>query len=316
MKIAVTGANGFVGREVLRQASEAGHTVVPLVRNACGLPGEIVTGYLHQSSLSASDLAGCEAVIHLAARTHVMNDTADDPMGEYRRTNVDGTKTILELAIAAGVSRFVFMSSIKAIGERSRPGAPLEPDAAPQPEDTYGKSKLEAERLVRKQCEAASISWVILRPPLVYGPGVKANFERLVDWIRRGVPLPFGSIENRRSLVDVQNLADATLLAATHPDAPGKAFMVADVTLSTPDLARKIGTAVKRPARLISVPTALLRLAGAIAGKREMIERLCGTLELDVTRTMTVLGWRPRRSFESSLSEIDAHSDISRREKV
>ena len=316
MKIAVTGANGFVGRELLRQASDAGHTVVPLVRSACGLPGEIVTGNLHESSLSASDLAGCEAVIHLAARTHVMNDTAEDPMGEYRRTNVDGTKAILELAIGAGVSRFVFMSSIKAIGERSRPGAPLEPDAAPKPEDAYGKSKLEAEKLVRKRCEAAPISWVILRPPLVYGPGVKDDFERLVGWIRRGVPLPFGLIENRRSLVDVRNLADAALLAATHPDAPGKAFMVADVTLSTPDLARKIGAAVERPARLISVPTALLRLAGAIAGKREMIERLCGTLELDVTRTKAVLGWRPRRSFERSLSEIDAYSDISRREKM
>lgn len=305
MRIAVTGANGFVGRAVLARLG-AGVEAVPLVRRATGLPGEIVVGDLGQEEIDPRMLAGVDAVIHLAARTHVMHETVSDPEAEYWRTNVAGTSALLDAALAAGVSRFVFMSSVKAVAERSQPGAPVGPDGQPRPEDAYGRTKLAAEELVRRRCDEASVGWVILRPPLVYGPGVRANLERLVRLVGRGLPLPFGAINNRRSMVEVRNLADAAIIAARHPDATGQAFMVSDTTLSTPDLVRAIADALGKPARLVPVPAGAMRFVGRIAGRSDMIERLCGSLELDSRRTGDILGWEPAVAFGDSLAEIVA----------
>lgn len=310
MKIAVSGANGFVGRSVLSELAANGHVAVPLVRRASDLAGEVITGDLSDGYLSAANIAGCDVIIHLAARTHVMKEMASDPMAEYRRINVEGTDRLLDAAIEAGVRRFVYMSSVKAIGESSLPGQPLGPDTPPRPEDAYGHSKLEAEALIKERCEAAGMEWVIVRPPLVYGPGVKANFERLVAWVHRGIPLPFARIDNRRSFVDVRNLADATVLAATIDAAAGEAFMVCDTTLSTPQLTRAIGTAISRPPRLIPVPPSLLRFAARITGTGPAIDRICGSLELDATQAIDILGWQPRRSFETSLAEIADHMGL------
>lgn len=314
MVIAVTGANGFVGSAVLAELAERGMTAVPLVRRPAGLEREVVIGDLADGDLSAASLSGVQAVIHLAARTHVTDEQAADPLAEYRKTNVQGTARLLEAATAAGVSRFVFMSSVKAAGEHSPVGKPLRGQDKPNPEDHYGMSKLEAETLVQEHCGAQGMEWAIIRPPLVYGPGVKANFERLVKWVAKGIPMPFGAIRNRRSLVDVRNLADAAVLAATRKNAAGYIFMVSDTSVSTPELVKQIGRALGRPARLLPVPPVLLKLAGVATGRMAMVDRLCGTLETDPEDAIERLGWSPRVSFEESLSEIVA--DLTNREEL
>lgn len=304
MKIAVTGANGFVGSAVLAALAARDIDALPLVRRANGLAGERVTGDLADGALTAGDLEGVDAIMHLAARTHVTDDRAADPLAEYRRTNVEGTQRLLEAAKGAGVRRIAFMSSVKAAGERSQPGRPLTPESPPRPEDHYGTSKLEAEKLVREYCSAHDMEWSILRPPLVYGPGVRANFERLVKLVASGVPLPFGAIDNRRSLVEVRNLAEAAVLAAIRPEANGRLFIVSDATLSTPELIRKIAQAMGRPARLVPFPPAIFRFAGKVIGRTGMVDRLCGSLELDPSDTVDVLGWSAHISLEESLAQL------------
>ncbi|MXP10921.1 NAD-dependent epimerase/dehydratase family protein [Pseudoblastomonas halimionae] len=305
MKIAVTGANGFVGREVLRQLPQAGHSVVPLVRSASGLPGEVVTGNLDEGRLSAQDLAGCDAVIHLAARTHVMNETESDPLPEYRRANVEGTDRLLDAALAAGVGRVVFMSSVKAVGERSAPGAPLGPDTPPEPEDAYGQSKREAEGLVQQRCEAAGIGWTIIRPPLVHGEGAQGNLQRLVRLIERGLPLPFGAVRNARSIVSVRNLAAAAIAATDATDAAGRVLHIADLTVSTPELIRELGRAVGRKPLLVPVPPALMTAVASVLGRGAEVQRLFGSLELETASSWGALGldppFDPREQLRASI---------------
>ncbi|GAB5348735.1 NAD-dependent epimerase/dehydratase family protein [Alteriqipengyuania sp. 357] len=293
MKIAVSGATGLVGGEVVRQLGEAGHDAVPLVRRASGIPGEVLTGDLADGALTGEDLAGCDAVIHLAARTHVMHETASDPLAEYRRTNVKGTACLLDAAFAAGVRRFVFMSSVKAVGEWSRPGEPLRPDSEPRPEDAYGQSKLEAEALVRERCEAAGIGWTIIRPPLVHGVGVQGNLQRLVRLIERGMPLPFGAVRNARSVVSVRNLA-AAAIAATHAgDAEGHVLHIADLTVSTPELIRELARPAGRGPRLLPVPPRLMAWAASLLGRGAEAQRLFGSLELETAPSWRALGMEP-----------------------
>lgn len=301
MKIAVTGATGFVGREFLRQAAEEGHALVPLVRTKSGIPDEIVTGELSHGSLSAEHLSGVDAIVHLAARTHVLNDTADGE-AEYHRVNVVGTNALLDAALEANVKRFVYMSSVKAIGEFSLPGKPLSPETPARPQDAYGRTKNTAEGHVRERCEGAGVEWVVLRPPLVFGPGVKANFARLVTAVAKGFPLPLGGVSNARSLVDVENLAQAALLACEIPQAAGRAFMVADTTVSTAGLLQAIGHAAGIRARLVSMPRVLLAALAKMAGRSAEFDRLCGDLELDAGDTRSILGWVPRRSFADGIA--------------
>lgn len=293
MKIAVSGANGFVGREVLAQASDGGHVCVPLVRTATGLPGERTIGNLADGKVTADDLAGCDAVIHLAARTHVMNETASDPMTEYRRVNVDGTDRLLEAGLAAGIGRFVFMSSVKAVGEWSLPGEPLRPGTPPRPQDAYGISKLEAETLVRETCDAADVEWTVIRPPLVHGIGAGGNMRRLVRLVERGIPLPFGAVRNARSVVAVRNLAAAAIAATHSADAAGRVLHIADLTVSTPELVRELGRAIDRRPRLLPVPPSLMNLAAKILGRGEEVRRLLGSLELETASSWQRLGMAP-----------------------
>lgn len=303
MKVAVTGANGFVGRAVLTRLAQAGIEAIPLVRRASGLGGERIIGDLADGNVCAADLADASTIVHLAARTHVMNETTGDPLAEYRRTNVDGTIRLLKAANEAHIERFVFMSSIKAVGEWSKPGDPLQPKDLPRPEDAYGRSKLEAEEYVASFCKQHALRFKIIRPPLVHGIGVKGNLARLEALINSGIPLPLGSINNARSFVGVHNLADAVVAASASDKGDGAVLHIADLVVSTPDLVRLICRATGRPVRLLPFPPPLLRSITRLAGLGSVGERLIGSLELSTESSFQKLGWRPASNGEDALQE-------------
>lgn len=298
--VLVTGATGFVGSALVAALRRAGRPVRAAVRSAERIPAWLArearcveTGDLAGDTRWDEALDGVDAVIHLAARVHVMHDTASDPLAAFRAANVEGTARLAESAARAGVRRLVFASSIKVNGEATRPGAPFDERSEPRPVDPYGVSKLEAEQRLQGIGAGSRLEVCVLRPVLMYGPGVKGNLERLVRWVRAGVPLPFGSIDNRRSLLGVENFCDALIRAADHPGAAGRTYLVADGDdLSTPELVRRIARAVGRPARLLPVPPALLRTLATVAGRRDEAARLLGSLQVDASRLRDELGWR------------------------
>jgi nucleoside-diphosphate-sugar epimerase len=306
----VTGAAGFVGRRVIADLATAGWRVRAAVRR---LPPDVQAAapagveWLALGDLAAVTdwspaLAGVEAVVHLAGRAHVMQDEAADPLAEYRRVNVIATLALARAAAAAGVRRFVFMSSVKAVGESS-PAAGLAEDCPPHPDDAYGISKREAEEALLAPGAFAPMTVTALRPPLVYGPGVRANFARLLRTVARGVPLPLGAIDNRRSLVFVGNLSSAVAFALDAPSLAGQACFVSDgEDVSTPELIRRIAAAQGRPARLVPVPPALLRAGLALLGRRAEADRLLGSLALRMQR-LPAAGWRPPFSMAQGLAE-------------
>lgn len=304
MRIGVTGAGGFVGRAVVRRLQRGGHRVVPLVRIATGATGEVVVGDLAAPVIPASP-PPLDALIHLAACTHFRGDDAQ-AVAKFQAVNVEGTRAMLELARRSGVRRFVFISSVKVNGERTVGRAYTELDP-PQPEDAYGRSKLAAEEVVHRSCRAAGIDFVILRPPLIYGVGQKGNLRALVRAERSGVPLPFGRVRNRRSLIHVDNLADLIAVVTDHPLARDRVFMAEDgTTVSTADLIRAMAAATGRRARLLPIPTSLLSAAGRLVGRGGQIERLLGDLEVDGTTTRTLLGWVPPIRPAAALATIGA----------
>lgn len=305
MKILVTGASGFVGSALLpRFLKYEGASLVAATRKAStGLPAAVRmrrVGDLGPDTDWRAALEGVGTVIHLAARVHVMQDTAEDPLAEFRRVNVEGTLNLARQAVAAGVGRFVFLSSVKVNGEGgSRPYTEAD---TPAPQDPYGISKHEAEQGLRAVAGEGGMEVTVIRPPLVYGPGVKANFAALVRAVRRGVPLPLGAVHNRRSLVAVDNLADFIVTCATHPSAGNDTFMVSDgEDLSTPELVRRLAAAMNRPVRLLPVPPALLFAGSALLGRRAAVHRLCGSLRVDIRRAGSRLGWRPPVSVDEAL---------------
>lgn len=242
-----------------------------------------------------------DAVVHLAARVHVMHDTAADPLALYRATNTEATLNLARQAAQAGVTRFVFVSSIKVNGE-GRDTAYTEADV-PAPEDAYAVSKWEAEQGLWRIARETGLEVVVLRPPLVYGPGVRANFRRLLDTVARGWPLPLGAIENRRSLLYLGNFVDAIGRCIEHPAAAGQTFLIDDgQPVSTPELIRAVARAMGRPARLPAVPVGVLEFAGALLGKRAAVARLTGSLWLDSSPIRARLGWTPPYSMEAGLA--------------
>ena len=306
-QILVTGANGFVGRALCRALVDGGHSVTGLVRQAGGCPADV-----HEWVNAGKDFEGVktgwpqglrlESAVHLAARVHVLNDDAADPDAAFHATNVDGTLRIAEAALHNGARRFVFVSSIKAVAE-SDSGRALREDDPPAPQDAYGRSKYAAEQALLRFGEETGLDIVIVRPPLVYGPEVRANFLRLMDAVWKGIPLPLGSVRTKRSLVYVDNLADALARCATDPRAAHQCFHVADGNDPTvARLARSLGTHLERPARLVSVPTSWLRLAGRLTRRSPQIERLVGSLQVDSGRIRSVLGWQPPYSTEDGLA--------------
>jgi UDP-glucose 4-epimerase len=301
MRVLVTGATGFVGRALCEHLTASGHHVIPAVRREAGLADEVVVGGLGATTDWRIALAGCDAVVHLAARVHVMDDTAQDPLALYRATNTEATLNLARQAAWAGVKRLVYISSVKVNGEGG--DAPYRETDTPAPEDAYAMSKWEAEQGLGQIAQETGLEVVILRPPLVYGPGVKANFVQLMHMVERGWPLPLGAIHNRRSLLYLGNFVDAIRLCIEHSAAAGQIFLLDDgQAVSTPELIRALAHALGRPACLLPVPVKVLELAGILLGKRAAVARVVGSLYVDNSAIRSRLGWTPPNTLQRGLA--------------
>jgi nucleoside-diphosphate-sugar epimerase len=305
VNIVLTGASGFLGARLADQIDrQGGLNLTCLVRKAlpAGRGREVVIKGLDASSDWSAILKNQNAVIHAAARAHIMKEEVTDPLAEYRRVNVDGTLNLARYAVEAGVKRFVFISSIKVNGEQTAPDRPFTCDDTPAPEDPYGISKLEAEQGLQQIALETGMEVVIIRPPLVYGPGVKGNFASMTKLVQKGLPLPFGAIDNRRSLVGLDNLVDLIITCIDHPNAANQVFLVSDgEDLSTSGLLRRVAKAMGKPSRLISVPAGLLQLGATVLGKKAVGQRLLGSLQVDISATQERLDWTPPVSVDEGL---------------
>jgi nucleoside-diphosphate-sugar epimerase len=302
-KLLITGIDGWIAGALARHCRERGYAVTGSARQPGKSEDAVCVGDIDARTDWSDAVAGCEAVAHLAARVHIMDEKSADPLSEFRRVNVDGTFNLARQAAAAGVKRFVFLSSVKVNGESTEPGRPFTADDAPAPEDAYAVSKHEAERALWEIAERTAMEIVVVRAPLVYGPGVKANFKTLMDWSMRGLPLPLGAVtRNRRSLVALDNLADLIVTCLNHPAAANQTFLASDgEDLSTADLVRRMGQALGKSARLFYVPEGLLRTGAALLNRRGVYQRLCGSLQVDIGKTRRLLNWTPPLSVDEGL---------------
>lgn len=302
-KVMLTGANGFVGSALIsRLESRSDVRVISAVRNGELGADCIAVGDIHGRTDFTEALAQVDVVIHAAARAHIMRDEVSEPLAEYRKVNVEGTLNLARQAIAAGVRRFIFLSSIKVNGEATVNGKKFSARDVPAPEDAYGVSKLEAEQGLLKLSAESGMEVVIIRPPLVYGPGVKGNFASMIKLVDKGLPLPLGAIHNKRSLVGINNLVDLINRCLDHPAAANQIFLAGDDRdLSTTELLRGVGEAMGKPARLISVPSGLLRLGAGFLGRKAIAQRLLGSLQVDISETCNQLDWQPPSTVEDGL---------------
>ena len=307
-RVLVTGASGFVGGHLCPELVDAGWTVRAVVRSpeaARRLPRRVEP--LHVPEIGpetdwGEGLDGVDVVAHLAGRAHVTEEESADPLKAYREINVGGARRLAEACAGAGVRRLVFVSSVKAVGEGS-PVAYTE-EGPRRPEDAYGVSKMEAEDALAEVSGRTGLEGVVLRPPLVYGPGVKANFRMLMGLVRKGLPLPLGLVRNERSMVYVRNLSAAISLCLEHPAAVGEAFFVADgESPSTRELVTRMGHLMKRPARLVPVPVPLLKLGGRVTGRAGQVDRLVGSLTVSTAKIRRLLGWSPRFTMDEGLRD-------------
>ncbi len=305
-RVLVTGANGFIGPGLCRELKDAGYEVTGTIRGQRSLDDDlfdpVATGDIGPDTDWKEALKGATLVVHLAGRAHVLNERAPAAMALYRRVNVEGTKCLAEAAAAGGVRRFVFLSSISVYGE-STSERPLTETGAPSPKNPYGISKWEAEQALAECTARTGLEVVILRPPLVYGPGAKGTFLSLLRICNSPLPLPLGAIRNRRSLIYLGNLTDAILKCLTHPQAGGKTFLVRDgEDITTTELIRRLRQALGRPSRLLSVPPFLLNVAGRVAGRKAAAERLLGSLAVDDAKIRNLLGWFPPFTLDAGLA--------------
>lgn len=317
LRLAITGATGFVGSALLKNLHILGLNAIGLCRKLpLGHRGNLIAvGPLETAELRA-ELADIDAVIHTAARAHIMEDEADDPLAEYRKVNVQGTLNLARQAVEAGVKRFVFVSSVKVNGEATELNRPYTPEQQPAPEDAYGVSKFEAEQALTELCKESGMELVIVRPVLVYGPGVKANFLSMMSWVNRGIPLPLGAVNNKRSIVALDNLVDLLIVCATHPNAAGEVFFASDGNdLSTTEMLQEIGKGLGKPARLLPIPPALLDAGFSMIGKKDMIRRVVNSLQVDSEKNYRLLNWRPPVSTAEAMKKTAQHylSTISKK---
>lgn len=306
MTTLVTGANGFVGSALCARLRRDGAFVRVALRSLKSKPDGVeafAIGSLSSKTDWTAALKNVEQVVHLAARVHVMNDKSLDPLSEFRTVNVEAASALARQAATAGVRRFVFLSSVKVNGEFTESGHPFTENSTPAPKDPYGVSKYEAEKLLRQIASETGMEVVIIRPPLVYGPGVKANFQSMMRFLVRGVPLPLAAVvQNSRSLVSRDNLVDLIVTCLHHAAAANQTFLVSDgEDLSTAQLLKRMGTALGHPARLLYVPPELLKLGAIVLRTQGIYQRLCGSLQLDISKSRNLLGWTPPVSVDEGL---------------
>lgn len=306
-KVLVTGSSGFVGSCLVETLTGQDNLQInALVRSMPVSRNVSVTYYplgdFSQITAEHESLQAVQVVIHLASRVHVMNDVEVDPLAAFRAVNVEHTLKLARSAAIAGARRFIFISSVKVNGEGTVLGRPYRETDTPKPADFYGISKREAEDGLRLIASETGMEVVIIRPVLVYGPGVKANFANMMRWLQKGVPLPFGAIHNQRSLVALENLVDLILTCVDHPAAADQTFLVSDGDdVSTTQLLRKLAAALDSPARLLPVPERLLLAGAALLGKKALSQRLCGSLQVDISKAQSLLGWHPVLTLDQAL---------------
>lgn len=302
--VLVTGVSGFVGQALSQEMLRRGMTVRGAVRKPCQLPFGVesaMVGTIDGNTDWKEALCGVEVVIHLAARVHVLEDLSAAPLVEYLKTNLQGTANLAQQAARARVKRLVYVSSIKVNGEATQ-DQPFSDQTAANPQDIYAISKWEAEQALHKISAETGMEVVILRPPLVYGPGVKANFMRLLTWVDNRLPLPLASVDNLRSMIYLGNLVDALCVCVDHPAAAGKTYLVSDgKDVSTPDLIRVIADAMGKPVRLFPFSQVLIRILAGLVGKAADANRLLGSLRIDSSRICLELGWAPPYSLEEGI---------------
>ena len=319
MKLLVTGASGFVGSAAALHLAARGHQVVAQMRTLTQPSSlskdELLTQGIQGLEADLTNISGftatlqsCAAVLHCAARVHQVHETATDPLAAYMQVNRDATLALARAAASAGVQRFVFLSSIKVHGEFSPAGQAFRFDDALHPTDPYGQSKLEAELGLKDIAAQTGMQVVIVRPPLVYGPGVKANFLSMMRWLQRGIPLPLGAIHNQRSLVGLGNLVDLLGMCITHPQAANQTFLASDgQDVSTTELLQAMAAALQVKPRLLALPQSWLEGSLNLLGKSGLAQRLCGSLAVDIGHTRSTLGWTPPYSLEQGLQATAAH---------
>lgn len=305
MKILVTGASGFVGSKLLEQLPA--ERTLSLGRNkpACQASGQFYELEIVRNTDCSAALIDVGVIVHLAARVHVMNDTVSNPLEEYREVNTRGTVNLACQAAAAGVKRFVFVSSIKVNGESTSQNSPFTSADNHAPQDDYGLSKSEAEQQLFKIGKETGMEVVIIRPTLVYGPGVKANFASLINLVSKGIPLPFGCItQNKRSLVSVDNLVDLIVTCIDHPKAANQVFLVSDdQDVSTSEMVREMAIALNKRSWQLPVPVWCYKLVGKLFNKSDVVDRLTGSLQVDITHTKQTLGWVPPQTLQQGFKQ-------------
>lgn len=300
-RVLVTGAGGFIGRNLCPVLEEHGWHVRRVVRRPLALDAVQINDIGPDTDWSEA-LSGMDAVVHLAARVHVLREQAREPRERFRQVNVDATRRLAQQAAAAGAKRFIFISTIGVHGVKTE-GRGFKETDAPNPLNDYALSKLQAEDALRQVAQETGLEVVVIRPPLVYGPGVKANFLMLLGVVRRGLPLPLASIRNKRDMIYVGNLSDAILTCLSHPAAAGETFLVDDGdTVSTPDLIRRIARAMGKHPLLLPFPVGLLRFGGVLLGKCDMVNRLVSSLEVDSAHIRETLDWKPPYAFDDALA--------------
>ncbi|MEP6755032.1 MAG: NAD-dependent epimerase/dehydratase family protein [Chthonomonadales bacterium] len=315
MRVLVTGASGYVGNRVCRVLIDSGHDVIASIRsqedgdNIRATVDKIEVGDIEPETDWTEALKNVDGVIHLAARAHILKDIHPDPLAEFRRINCEGTQSLASAAVTAGVKRFVFVSSIGVNGDgqgMNYSGTGYSEKDEPAPKEPYALSKLEAEMALRHICTKSEMTYTIIRPPLVYGPGAPGNFRSLTGLLSKGIPVPLGAIHNRRSLIGLNNLADLLMICLDHHAAADETFTPADCCISTTELCSNISVGLSRKPWLMPIPIPLLKLLASLLGKGKTLEKLCGSLVVNPTHVLDKLGWNPKTPFEVGLKEMGA----------